>query len=140
MSSSEPVSIAPRRGGIIVRWVLGLLALALLVYAGAMATMWRRQEALIFKPEVVALQHDERLPADVQETFLEVPGAGLAVWHLRVPRPRGVVFFLHGNAGYLGSGFLPFEFYRQLGVDLVAMDYRGFGKSAGHIQSEDQLH
>ena len=36
--------------------------------------------------------------------------------------------------------FVNAEFYRRSNVDLVMLDYRGYGKSSGQIESEAQLH
>ena len=58
---------------------------------------------------------------------------------LKLPDPRGVVFFLHGNAGNLAGWFANADFYRRAGFDLVMPDYRGFGKSTGRIASAVQL-
>jgi pimeloyl-ACP methyl ester carboxylesterase len=69
-----------------------------------------------------------------------VPGAAISVLEMRLPDPRGVVFFLHGNAGNLASWFINPAFYREANFDLVMMDYRGYGKSTGRIESEAQLH
>ena len=59
--------------------------------------------------------------------------------HLRLPAPKGVVFFLHGNGGSLESWFINPEFYRRANYDLFMIDYRGYGKSTGQIESEAQL-
>jgi hypothetical protein len=50
-----------------------------------------------------------------------------------------VVFFLHGNAGNLEGWFTNTAFYREANYDLVMPDYRGYGKSTGRIESEQQL-
>ena len=125
------------------RWTRIALALVLLpglAWSAATAVLWWRQEGLLFHPE--PLPADARLAseADVHERFVDVPGAKLSVLELRLPEPRGVVFFLHGNAGNLQSWFTNTAFYRRAGYDLVMPDYRGFGKSTGHIESEAQLH
>nr|WP_269841342.1 alpha/beta fold hydrolase [Paucibacter sp. M5-1]MCZ7884411.1 alpha/beta fold hydrolase [Paucibacter sp. M5-1] len=49
------------------------------------------------------------------------------------------MFFLHGNAGNLDSWFVNADFYRRAGYDLFMLDYRGYGKSTGQIDSEAQL-
>ena len=59
--------------------------------------------------------------------------------HLRLPKPDGVVFFLHGNAGNLQSWFVNSDFYRRANFDLFMIDYRGYGKSTGRIESQAQL-
>ena len=59
--------------------------------------------------------------------------------HKRNPAPRGVVFFLHGNAGNLDGWFSNVDFYRRLNLDFYMLDYRGYGKSGGRIDSQAQL-
>lgn len=121
-------------------FVLTVLAVALPVaYGAVLAMLWFRQERLLFQPEVLAPDTVLSRTPDVHEAFVEVPGARLSVLELRVPEPKGVVFYLHGNAGSLRSWFVTTDFYRQANFDLVMMDYRGYGKSTGRIESEAQL-
>lgn len=114
--------------------VLVVLAVALL------ALLWTQQEKLLFHPD--RLPPDYRLASepDVHESAIDVPGARLSVLELRLPQPKGVVFFLHGNAGNLAGWFTNTAFYRDANYDLVMPDYRGYGKSTGRIESEGQLH
>ena len=125
------------------RWLriaLALLLLPGLAWAAATVALWWGQEGLLFHPEPLAADTTLATEADVHERWVEVPGARLSVLELRLPEPRGVVFFLHGNAGNLRSWFTNTDFYRRAGFDLVMPDYRGFGKSTGRIESEAQLH
>jgi hypothetical protein len=109
------------------------LLLACLAWTGANAALWFGQERLLFKP--VPLPPDAALSSepDVTERFVDVPGARLSVLELRRPNPEGVVFFLHGNSANLKEWFIDGSLYRRANVDLVMMDYRGFGKSTGRI-------
>jgi len=75
----------------------------------------------------------------VSELAIAVDGATLSALHLRLPDPKGVVFYLHGNAGNLASWFVDVDFYRRANFDLFMLDYRGYGKSSGRISSEAQL-
>jgi len=97
------------------------------------------QEALLFAPERLPADHAFDLP-DVVETRVPVDGAQLSALHLRLPAPRGVVFFLHGNGGSLQNWFVNLDLYRRANFDLFMIDYRGYGKSSGRIRSEAQLH
>jgi hypothetical protein len=116
------------------------IALAVgLAYAGLLALLWWTQERLIFLPAPLAPQHRFDVAPDVHETWIEVDGARLNALHLRLPAPRGVVFYLHGNAGNLAGWFTGADFFRQANFDLFMIDYRGYGKSSGRIESEDQL-
>ncbi len=123
-----------------VRWLLQAASTLLLVYLGLLGLLWWKQEALLFVPQKLPAEHRFDKGADVHETWVDVPGARLNLLHLRLPRPRGVVFFLHGNAGSLDTWFVNLDFYRRAGFDLVMPDYRGYGKSSGQIESEAQLH
>lgn len=125
------------------RWraaALSTLLAAALLYAAALAALWFGQERLLFHPEPLPADAPLAEASDVHERFVEVPGARLSVLELRLPDPSGVVFFLHGNAGNLRRWFVNAEFYRRANVDLVMLDYRGYGKSSGRIESEAQLH
>jgi pimeloyl-ACP methyl ester carboxylesterase len=116
------------------------LAIAALFYVGVMALLWFGQERLIFQPTPLPAAQALSADADVHERFVDVDGARLSLLELRLPEPKGVVFFLHGNAGNLQSWFVNAEFYRRANFDLVMLDYRGYGKSSGRIESEAQLH
>lgn len=53
---------------------------------------------------------------------------------------KGVILFLHGNAGSVFSWGKLARIYNQLGYDVWMPDYRGFGKSEGEIIDEEQLY
>lgn len=123
--------------------VLRLLRAALLGYAIFLGFLYLRQESLIFYPE--PLPADYRFDLDhpgqrVAEVHIPVPDGEIHALHFRQPEPRGLVFYLHGNGGNLATWTTDADFYRDLGYDLFMPDYRGYGKSRGHIESEAQLH
>lgn len=120
----------------------GLFKAALLfavAYGLLLALLWWGQERLLFQPQRLAPDHRFNIEADVAETWVDVPGARLNALHLRLPKPDGVVFFVHGNAGSLDNWFVNIDFYRRANVDLFMFDFRGYGKSSGQIQSQAQL-
>ena len=124
------------------RWpivIAAFLALVVVAVLGGAAWLWFKQERLLFSPEVLPPQTRLAQAADISEHTVEVPGARLSALHLQQANAKGVVFFLHGNAGNLQTWFTNAAFYRQAGFDLYMLDYRGFGKSTGQIQSEAQL-
>ena len=119
--------------------LLSLLLIPLLAYALAVGAVYIRQEALLFFPEPLASNH--RFPhAGVEERYIDVDGAILHALHFRQPNARGLVFFLHGNAGNNNEWLPDTAFYERTGYDVFLLDYRGFGKSTGRITSEAQLH
>lgn len=118
---------------------LGLLAAAGTVYTTVIGYLYWRQERLLFEP--TRLPPDQRLvdDPDVHEQWIDVPGARLSTARLRLPDPRGVVFYLHGNSGNLKDCLGDLDAFRQVNFDVVMFDYRGYGKSTGCIESEEQL-
>ncbi|MES2949492.1 MAG: alpha/beta fold hydrolase [Pseudomonadota bacterium] len=117
-----------------------IAALCLVLYLLALTWLWFRQEKLLFAPDVLPADYKLAKAADIHEVSIDVPGAKLSALHLRLPNPKGVVFFLHGNGGSLVNWFVNPEFYRRANYDFFMVDYRGFGKSSGRIESEAQLH
>jgi pimeloyl-ACP methyl ester carboxylesterase len=124
----------------LIRPALALLLAGLALYGGALAWLWIGQEKLLFVPDVLPADQPLAKAPDIHEVSVEVAGARLHALHLRLPDPKGVVFFLHGNAGSLANWFVNPDYYRRVNFDLFMLDYRGFGKSTGRIQSEAQLH
>ena len=116
-----------------------IAALCFAVYLLALTWLWFRQEKLIFAPTVLPADFVLAKDPDVHEVAIDVPGARLSALHLRLPNPKGVVFFLHGNGGALDSWFVKPAYYRAANYDLFMIDYRGYGKSTGKIESEEQL-
>ncbi|WP_298137651.1 alpha/beta fold hydrolase [Flavobacterium sp.] len=52
---------------------------------------------------------------------------------------KGIVFYLHGNAGSLDSWGSNAKIFTDLGYDIFFLDYRGFGKSEGQIEDQEQV-
>ncbi len=137
MTDPEPRRLARWRW---LRRLLTLLCAAAGLYAAVIGLLWWKQESLLFHPQALPAEHPFAVGADVQEVWVDVPGARLNALHLQHPQPRGLVFYLHGNAGNLQSWFVNLDLYRQARFDLYMLDYRGYGKSSGRIESEAQLH
>ena len=121
------------------RGALSLLGLCALGYLAIVTLVYFSQEKLIFRPVPLGADYQFAI-ADVIELKVPVDGAELSALHLRLPNPKGVVFFLHGNGGNLQTWLTSVDFYRRVNYDLFMIDYRGYGKSRGQIESESQLH
>ncbi|WP_281232210.1 alpha/beta hydrolase [Flavobacterium gelatinilyticum] len=92
--------------------------------------------------------HSARLPKDYkfdyQHKFEELnirsfDGSLLNGLLFKAENSKGLVFYLHGNAGTLETWGKIASIYTSLGYDIFIMDYRSFGKSEGEIENEEQL-
>lgn len=119
--------------------VVRMLGGALALYLTLLAAVWHWQERLLFHPSVLAPHHEFTFGEDVHEVTIEVPGAHLSALHLKRSDPRGIAVFFHGNGGSLDGWFEQHRLWRDANWDLLMIDYRGYGKSSGTIQSEEQL-
>ena len=61
-------------------------------------------------------------------------------WFFEAPGSKATLLLFHGNTGNI-SGRLPkAKLWRDKGVSVLLMDYRGYGKSAGKIVTENDLY
>ncbi|HOI74053.1 MAG TPA: alpha/beta fold hydrolase [Syntrophales bacterium] len=111
----------------------------LLIFMAALLLTGCSQESLIFYPETLPKDFRFSFSEPFREVRLQAGGIELHALHFRTPAPRGVVLYFHGNAGSLRTwGEIAPEFTRR-GYDLVIPDYRGFGKSEGRLDGEQDL-
>ena len=129
--------VSLRRTGIVSLVFVAAVAAA---YAALLAALYVGQERLLFPGTPLPADHRFRFAQPFAEVTIPVPGAMLHALHVTQPDPRGLVFFLHGNAGNLATWTTGADFYRRVNYDLFILDYRGYGKSTGRIENEAQLH
>jgi len=98
------------------------------------------QESLIFFPEKLLVNYAFQF----KQPFKEVPikradGTVLNGVLFTSDSAKGVIFYLHGNAGNIQSWGDVAKTYTDLHYDVFMIDYRGYGKSEGDIKSQQQL-
>jgi pimeloyl-ACP methyl ester carboxylesterase len=126
-------------------WILGAIAgtlgfAALCVYISFCLLFWQGQWQLVFRPSRVItatpasvdLQYDD-VSFDATETgVLQLNG-----WWLPAERnAAGTVLLLHDGSGSLSDTVPNLAALHRLGINIFAIDYRGFGKSTNIHPSE----
>ena len=117
--------------------ILGVLVAGYVLLVGY---LYAAQESLIFVINELPPDHEFTFDLPFEEVTIPVDGAELNGLHFQQPDPRGLVFFLRGNAGNLQSWTTNVDYYQRVNYDMFIFDYRGSGKSTGEIESEAQLH
>jgi alpha-beta hydrolase superfamily lysophospholipase len=98
------------------------------------------QEKFIFHPDKLDKSYNFRFDAEFKELAIRTPdGKDLNAVLFQADSSRGLIFYLHGNAGSIDSWGNIAETYTQLKYDLFMLDYRGYGKSDGSIKNTEQL-
>ncbi|MDR5904736.1 alpha/beta hydrolase [Franzmannia qiaohouensis] len=113
-----------------IRVLLSLAAVYLLV----VALMWAFQERLLYLPhagrEHVATPAERGLAWE-DVTLTTEDELALDAWWLPAPEPRGSLLFFHGNAGNISHRLESIAQFQRLGLSVLIIDYRGYGRSEG---------
>jgi uncharacterized protein len=98
------------------------------------------QEKLIFYPEKLPADYLFKFAAPFQEINIRVDKKTTINGLLfKAESSKGLVFYLHGNAGSNRSWGEIADVYLANHYDFFIVDYRGYGKSQGKIESEKQF-
>lgn len=121
---------------------LGVAATVLAV-AGR-AQLAQKERELVFRIEPGTASWYASLPHGVQEFNLQVTGNPTqhihAWWWPAAKRDAPAVLYLHGSRWNLTGQLFRIEQLHQFGFSVLAIDYRGFGKSAGELPSEQAVY
>jgi alpha-beta hydrolase superfamily lysophospholipase len=120
--------------------IIILLGLLLIVYFSVISYIYFNQAGMVFQNSRLS----ENFKFEYQQNFEELnirsfDGVNLNGLLFKADTPKGLIFYLHGNAGTLGTWGSIADVYTSLGYDIFILDYRSFGKSGGEIESEEQL-
>ncbi len=99
------------------------------------------QEKLIFHPSKLPAGYKFEFENEYIEYFIPVEkNININALLFKSDSSKGLIFYLHGNAGCLEGWGKIAELYLQNHYDIFITDYRGFGKSNGKIRSEQELY
>jgi pimeloyl-ACP methyl ester carboxylesterase len=104
------------------------------------ATLYFFQEKIIFHPEKLPANYTYSFDQEFEEhSFKTEDGTLLNGLLFKADTAKGLIFYLHGNAGSLRSWGTSAKAFTASNYDVFMLDYRGFGKSQGEMQHEEQV-
>jgi uncharacterized protein len=131
--------LAPQQPLASARWIVAgfaatILLAALCVYATFCLLFWQGQWQLVFKPShaitatpaSIGLKFDEIRFDSTETGTLQLTGWWIPADH---PAPANTLLFLHDGSGSLSDTLPQLQALHNLGLNIFAFDYRGFGKS-----------
>ncbi|MBO0855563.1 MAG: alpha/beta hydrolase [Nocardia sp.] len=88
--------------------------------------------ALAFQPDRQITMTPREWGLDYEELWpIAADGTRLNAWFVRAEQPIAHVLYAHGNAGNIGDRSPVLALLARAGLDVLAFDYRGYGRSSG---------
>ena len=123
---------------------LRLLCILAGLYIVLCTAMCSFQESLIFHPKKLDAGFSYTFKQKFEELNITVSDNkklnGVLLKCSDTADAKGLIFYLHGNAGAMDTWGEVGKNYAPLNYDVFILDYRGFGKSEGKIYSEKQFY
>lgn len=117
-------------------------SLCLLLYLG--------QSRLIFFPSPTVTVTPAYYDVPYQEVWLPIPPQLASRdqvqdrvhgwWMPATPSPLGTLLYFHGNGGNVSSNVALAARFHRMGLSVLLIDYRGYGKSTGGFPHEAQVY
>jgi fermentation-respiration switch protein FrsA (DUF1100 family) len=105
----------------------------LLLFCGVLAGgLYLMQPRMVFMPYSEVRENPSDWGLAYEDVWLRTKdGLRLHAWYLPHPGARRVLLFFHGNAGNLSHRRASLEIFHHLGLAVLILDYRGYGRSEG---------
>lgn len=115
-----------------------ILSILFALFVIVILFFYLKQESILFHPTKTAKEYQYKFPANFTENFYNTPNDGL-IHSIRftVPDAKGVVLYLHGNAGSLEDWAWVYPQYTNRNYDVEIIDFRTYGKSTGKLSEEN---
>ena len=122
----------PNEGGRVKRLAMTLvIGVAAVLFLTVAAIRYFENSFIYFPPRFPEGFRNAPSPR-VEDVWLTTQdNVRLNAWYLPSSGSEKALLWFHGNAENIGYGLGQAEFYSRLGVNVLAVDYRGYGRSEG---------
>jgi len=142
-----PMSLSSLVSRVRHRWlrVSAIVAITAIVGAAGCAQLAQKERELTFQVRPGEASWFSGLPRGVQELDVRVPHDGRAQrvhawWWKSEAHDAPTLLYLHGSRWNLTGQLYRIEQLHDFGFSVLAIDYRGFGRSDGGVPSEDTVY
>jgi uncharacterized protein len=124
-----------------VKGIAVSVAVLITVYIGLCLLLKFRQTRLIFFPPAVITTTPAELNLRYEEVWLPVSTGKINGWWIPSSQANApVLLYFHGNGSNIGDNVYRSSRFHQLGMSVLLIDYRGYGKSSGPFPNEDLVY
>lgn len=121
--------------------IVAFVAAAAVLLTWAYVSLDRWQRRMIFHGNSYMVETPRDRSLKYSDQWIAVEDGKIHGWWIPGDTPRGpAVLFLHGNAGTISSGLEHLALLHQAGFSVLAVDYRGYGKSTAAFPSEASVY
>lgn len=123
---------------------LSILRIVLAVYVGLCLLLFFRQSSYVYYPDRQVGLTPAYLKIPFEDVRIETAdGETLAGWYVDAANESSdpdkealTVLLCHGNGGDIGDRLMSVQAFRDLGLNVLLFDYRGYGDSTGQPSEE----
>lgn len=116
-----------------------IVSLFVSVYLICIGYFYFWQEKIIFHPE--RTYHPPPKSLSIKQHFISYgKNDSLHVWHLENNSFYPTVLYFSGNSFNISHRNFHIDLFKNLGLNAVMFDYRGYGSSSGSIDSKDSFY
>ena len=138
-SSQSPIPGTDRPAGHRLSLLRGftyrILIYGLVIYSSLLLYLYFIQDQILYMPDYPSRRvtaTPDQVGLDYQPVTLTAEdGVRLDGWFLPHDDPRATLLFFHGNAGNISHRLHSLKLFHDLGLAVLIIDYRGYGRSEG---------
>jgi fermentation-respiration switch protein FrsA (DUF1100 family) len=118
------------------------LAVLAAVTTAACSMLESVERELVFRPVTAEWSGYSPAIVNAEEHWIPVGGEGerLHAWWIPSPGAEFTLLFFHGARVNLSGSIYRLRGFREAGFNVLAFDYRGFGKSSARLPSEESVY
>ena len=118
-----------------------ILGISVTIYITLCLLLRWGQTRLIFVPDNQLSSTPEKYNLDYQEIWIDVEQEKIHGWWISATQKSApVMLYLHGNASNNGDLVDNAMLFQQLGLSVLLIDYRGYGKSSATFPNEKRVY
>jgi fermentation-respiration switch protein FrsA (DUF1100 family) len=125
-----------------MRYLSVALLAVVALYAAGITSLWAFQRDFMYFPDGlprVPPSHYEMLGGVHEVSFMTADGLELVAWHAPAPPNRPTVVMFHGNGGSLRGERYRLKHFKDAGIGVLLLAYRGYSGNSG-VPNEEGLY